>query len=874
MSEKLIRQIHELQPDKKIGAGELTPEEIRVIAGKADIKRLQFDLKKNLADMKTLDEPRFSGIVKILYEEMNTTSKERVTSEEAKKKSLELSQRAEKIEDTQPELAAYLYAKAVKMEVIGGCEFSQNIDKVKNNLEKIKNTPKSCPSQLLPHAIFLGIQKLLSEKQPLPKIDKIINDAVQNKEILKNYALILSEKERANFVASFPEEQRFEVTLVLDNSISEILPEAFAKTEDEINQRAAIMERMTELLREKLAEAPDDFSEKIGLLIQTLMNLQGDDATRSLARAGARGLSNPKDAKRQKNQENYTAQVVEKLLRVDTEKGGALTIKFLSKKGLSTEMFKKFYAKLLAKKVLTEKSEKFFNDEKNWKILKKMLAEYPNQFNTVMDTLAEIKNYSLADNEKEIFQAIADLDSITPIIFERYRQADAKGKKELAEKLKELKPKFFRNQPIRDILPKKDREILAEIVYLAYQPIGMSFSDVRQFIEEVQDHTGDLEGFKFPEDGYDFRMDIKKSYVLKPGERLDVNKISAYRDLFTGKIPQTDEEIVATSKLLETVAKAGSDFETKALAALLGLLGSDQMVRGFVDRSKKLNEKNVYMFLNDLKEILGVYFTDNYHERLKNFMSANPKVEGRIVKILSEEKRQATLKKKLAKDGESINWDNVAKREEAAKVLSVFIQTKALKLIRENIYKALNKFIEIEIDEQEEAEGEQISEKKKLKAYISKNVGSFFAKASAGICTAQDVDLFDREDHFHINIVEDEQYVRGNIQAYIIDDPKGGRSLVLRGFNPNSSFLEKINPGAFCEAVLKVARRFQKDNDLSRVFITEHLSGWHALSNREAVANYLKKKYVNKKKEKAIHLQITGSQRVNYLYEVQSKKVT
>jgi len=158
--------------------------------------------------------------------------------------------------------------------------------------------------------------------------------------------------------------------------------------------------------------------------------------------------------------------------------------------------------------------------------------------------------------------------------------------------------------------------------------------------------------------------------------------------------------------------------------------------------------------------------------------------------------------------------------------------------------------------------------KRKLKAHISKNVGSFFAKASAGICTAQDVTLFEREDHFHINIVEDEQKVCGNIQAYIVEFPVGSRSLVLRGFNPNTAFLDKIDAGAFCEAVLKVAKQFQVTNGLVHVYITENLGGWHALSNREAVSQYLQRRYVKDKRERKFNLPITASNSVSNIYEI------
>ena len=93
------------------------------------------------------------------------------------------------------------------------------------------------------------------------------------------------------------------------------------------------------------------------------------------------------------------------------------------------------FERLLREDILTKKTQTYFDDEANWPFLKKLVAQYPSQFNTVIDTLTQIRDYKPAEHTDEIFQALADLDAITPIIFERYRRADSKGKKELARKI-------------------------------------------------------------------------------------------------------------------------------------------------------------------------------------------------------------------------------------------------------------------------------------------------------------------------------------------------------------------------------------------------------------------------------------------------------
>ena len=569
---------------------ELTLTETEAISTRANIRRRQFDLKKSLADLGDITkDARYTTIIQDVYQEMDGVKKNDAEGsvDNLILQTTILRQKAEKVEEIDPRHAAYLYAQAAKLEIACGKDVKETLINASQCIEASKDFNKINPSHLLPQATLLGIEKKLLNNLPLPNQEKIVSASRNNEKLLRQYSLILSEEERENFLASLPTEQREKISVILDHAVSEFLPEQFAQTESEQIQRKAILERSTEGLEQLLSKSDEGEGDKVALAAQTLIRLQGEDGLRKLTEAGSVGLVKAQNPEQQARRYDYTAKVLEELLGADVVKGGVLTMKFLGKKDLPPILFKQFFERLLKEKILTDKANKLFIFDTNWPFLKKLIAQYPNQFNTVIDTLAQIYDYKPAEHEAEIFQALQDLDAITPIIFERYRRVDARGKKELAKKIKELKPKFFRNQPIRNILSKEDREILAEMVYLAYQPVGMSFENVQKFIERIDDHTEDLEEFNFPEDGYQFVLEQGKRYALKPGEKLDQEKLKSYRELFVGKVPQTEEEITGVAKILEKVAKAGSDFEAKDLSALLGLMGADQPVRNFLERSNK-----------------------------------------------------------------------------------------------------------------------------------------------------------------------------------------------------------------------------------------------------------------------------------------------
>lgn len=861
------QNLRKIMPEKETGQDVLNVEEKSAIEMRAEARIKTQKLKIQALN---LEIPQTSEI-KETYEKTKQmvfkeasgeiTETEKKSEEELSNEVSRLIAKADKKRKIAPDLSAYLYAEAAKYQEIAGKEFDISFNKANECLKKLPDDFYNSPSSLLPDAILLGISKRQIEKNPLPAKEKIAKNIINDTKLLQDYSLVLPEEERDEFLKLISEEKRKTVSIAMDRAASRVLKDKHIGSELEIKQREEIQKRSEKELSNFLNLSGNETMLYVKMLSQTISELGGDDSAKLLKELGEKGLARGKSAEENKERIWKSARIVRELALLDQNKGSNLAMKFMGKPDLPDHLWLFAAKQMIVGGFMTEKLNKYLEDKNNLSFLKKLIGQYPNQFNTVIDTLSQISNYSLPKNEKEIFSAIEDLESLTPIIYNRYRTADDAGKKELAGKIKELKPKFFQNQPIGEILKKEDKDILAEMVYLAYKPIGMDFQQVKKYLNQLEDRTDDLENYKFPLEGYDFGLENKKSFSLREEEKMDYRQLASFKEMLAGEYPQKEEQAKQFSSLLQRLSKAGTDFSSEELKSLFSVIGADELVRNFLEKYKRVDEQHGYGYLNELKEILGVYFKDNYSARLANFFGANPESQSKLVKILSNEPRQKTFQKKLDNEKE-IDWKNVlSSPQELAKILSDFIFSRVIKSIREEISKNFNKF--------EEREGGEtvVASKSNLKAYISKNVGSFFAKASAGICTAEDVELFNREDHFHINIVEDENYIRGNIQAYIISDG-GKENLVLRGFNPNTDFLDKINPKIFCEKVIEIAKKFARDNKIDRVYITEDLGGWHALSNRQNVQGYLIDRYKKEKNRRSYHLQIASSQSVDSIYQV------
>jgi len=873
----------------EIGNDALSKDDMDAVLARADLRRLGYGFRAKLIDFSARAEVAPEEKVqqqKALDKVMKEASGEAALTEEEAEKILQnkkiIIAKADEMIDSAPSYAQLSYGWIAKAEQSAGEDFGDSLRLAQEVKASAKNETAEKISDFMPDAVLLGILQRQIRGQELPDIKILAETAATDQKLLRACALALPEGAREDFLNYLPEEIRITARNIMDRELSKVLGRDMV-TETEKMEREAVKVRLSENLKSALAQENDIGHSLLLEIIDSLGNLGGEDSKRLLLEIGLASLKREKDPIKSLAKNAQLARLIKKLFEIDEKMGGNLAMKFLARQEVPDSLFIFIASKLIKEGYLAASATDYLKTAENIPWLRRLIAEYPNQFNTVIETISKLPDYRPAENQEEIFAAIDDLGSLTPIIFSRYHEAGQEGRRDLSRKIKELKPRFFRNEPIAKILPKQDRDILVEMVYLAYKPVGMSFKDVGKLINELKDQTDDLAGYKFPADGYDFTLANERKYEIKPGEKMDWQKASIWRDMFDGsKLREWEdeekaarrqkrktseaEEMVELSEaekimtVLVAAAKGKNEFSSLEIGRLLKPVAETEMVQEFLRRYPKVDKENIFIFLSEVQEIVGVFFKDNFKPELEKFLSQPENQAGlaELAGILAGPKRQQTLEKLMAGKLQ-VDWQTIGEPEELAGVLSQYIEEKIVSPWRAEIKRDKKKF-------QTKGGGSAVSARNGLKAYISKNIGSFFAKASAGICTAQDVGLFNRDDHFHINIVEKDENVRGNIQAYIIKDG-AGRSLVLRGFNPNSEFLKNIDVEIFCEKVLDIGQQFVRNNGLKNLYIAEQDGGWHSLSNRTEVFNYLKR-YLKERTAKSHSLKVSSSHSISTIYQV------
>jgi hypothetical protein len=130
-----------------------------------------------------------------------------------------------------------------------------------------------------------------------------------------------------------------------------------------------------------------------------------------------------------------------------------------------------------------------------------------------------------------------------------------------------------------------------------------------------------------------------------------------------------------------------------------------------------------------------------------------------------------------------------------------------------------------------------------LRVYLTKNAPSLLAKGTVGICTAQDIDLFGRTDHHHLNIVDDPGgLVVGNVQLHTLVN-SGQRILLVRAVNTTSTYLNGETARAVVEATLVACVELATLSDIDEVHLADGLSFWHLNSSRPQLRAVLESLY-------------------------------
>lgn len=556
--------------------------------------------------------------------------------------------------------------------------------------------------------------------------------------------------------------------------------------------------------------------------------------------------------------------IVRTLVQIDAMKGTRYAIDLIRRSGTPDKLFAYFVHFLAKSGGTTKNAPEFLKVAGNLPVMRRIIAQNPNQFDTTLDTCKTLGINNLEKESEILFSALEDISSLTPKIYEKYRSLNGAKRKEFVEWINKQKEELFENKKINFGAIEsadasgftKDRDIIIEIIHQAYNPIGMNFESVKHLLSRVEDRTSDLSGYALPEKGYaisfsDVAYRLRKNETLNVAELTKLSQILQYRDIES----MPPDELLAYNKKRDTafarLARATTDFSEEEMGMFFKSITSHESIRSLSNDIKAKNGAYDYPVLARMHEAFGIFAKDNLPCLIESYIQSQPDLDKRINKIFDDPARRIQILKILKVDSSDV--DGVSDKT----ILGRMIAERIFEKTRSFIKKEMRKF-----QRDIESEGEESGE---YRAYISKNQGSFFAKAAAGICTAQDISLWNMKNHFHINIIDDKQTVQGNIQGYF-ETVNGNPSLVLRGFNPTETLLKTASPDSFMKTIIKVIKEFSAANHIGSTYITEHLSGYHADSNRTQIQEYNRKHIYTKVEPIRHHMKISGGKSLDNIY--------
>lgn len=532
-----------------------------------------------------------------------------------------------------------------------------------------------------------------------------------------------------------------------------------------------------------------------------------------------------------------------------------------------------------------------FDNPKEQLFYRRLLSEQPRSFNNAISALSNNKDIDINNSQvqEQIFSVIGKIGNISPMVLKNYiNETDPIKKEEFLLKIKTIKEHFLLNEPVKNTLSEfgYGNEVLAELITLSFP--GTNLKEVEGFLAQLDDQCEDLKDFSIRKDGYipDIKQRVKNA-ILKDGEEINQDLLKNLREMFprslNEKLRSEYKDKLTTSLIFALKTKGAFNFDElkESVPAILSIMYDDEPVQEFRKTSFDFSQpENVTTFLGRVTELLGIYFKDNFESKLLENLDNNLNLSKQLKSYISPQFIVQATKNmgKVKNDQEKENFQKVIENittniqketpvnnQDLAKLITFMLEHRIFtgeKGLRTQIKKEYKKFNFVTSDKNVVTENAP-----EFKGFVSKNAASFFAKTSAGICTAGDTTLFRRKDHFHINLVDNETIV-GNIQGYIIEY-QGQKALLFRGFNPSVAFVNPNNADMIAEGMVSIVNKFAAENSIPNVFITEQ-TGWHSLTNRvgEGIINYFQKNYLQKDKEVEFTFPVTQSQNINKMYKI------
>ncbi len=378
-------------------------------------------------------------------------------------------------------------------------------------------------------------------------------------------------------------------------------------------------------------------------------------------------------------------------------------------------------------------------------------------------------------------------------------------------------------------------DALYEAIYYAYKPTNIKISKIKEYIEsgKVSDHQEHLKAIQYNEAGYemdfftrDYELVWKQDDILLSWidwilwEEISESSIIQWLNLKTFFPTATNLFSKSNSKRedwkIESVTEI-NQWIFDILQKIYSFVSSDWRIKEY----KSNNDNSNYSFnrLSNLNEIFSVVTKDNF---LNVFWTE-------INKLTEEEKEKLWKNIWKIKDKRvRSKYEEIDNSEPdfSDKLSSIFMWRllEYAKIIRKYIHTEMKKYKKIKWNQ------------KNIKAKLTKDVWSFFAKAWAWLCTSEDFGIWNEKRHIHLNLIDEEKWeIIWNIMLYF---EEWRNYLIARWFNPTIDTENSYDVNQMTDEMIRVVKEiavknwYVDENWDALVYVPPHNS-YHALSNRE-----------------------------------------
>lgn len=675
-------------------AGALSDEEKKSIFLRAELRRNFQEFKVNLLNLKTPEtgekyKSKYEKTLSLVKKEadgekvLGKKNAEKILSEESN----DIIKEAERFKEIAPNQSKYLIAYLTKLEEEAGEDYFKHYEEAKKMGKTASCVPKLAPADLLSDAILMGIEKRSMEKMPLPNMKKIAEAILIDRKLLENYALVLGEGDRDDFLKLIPEDKRKEISNIMDAEVSKLLHQSLVeKGTSAEEQRRNVRIRLFREIQEAMSSGEGKEKAVVKMLGQAFGSL-GED-TRQLLLELIRGEYESKKIEGGKVSE-YLPRIVKVMLdNFDDFRANDMVLHLAAEDKTNPHLSQYLFEKLIDKGYVDKNVREWLDRQSDKKLSLEVLKKSVSELG-VMPT-RDILEFISSDRNWQRKNKTLNLD-------------------ERIAEIRESQKEFEEIKNIKDLIGALSRDEKKAMIYYLLHGGDDRFNLVNNYdFGKFKEMVKLISRFKI----HQKPLDMFKSSLQESGlPQKEIDEITAR--LIGGHFPLEKRQQAYQEASFEVSANAALLNANKELGAVLGKnqLGTVlafPIYREFLEKEQSETAKNLleemgkattFSDRQSLIEKINIDFP-GYKEKLKKDLGEN------WVKFGEKMVLELTLDQVLTSDEISIKGQELLPRLDAKRIdlkrinkeliVALKSENKAMKNISQKISKKKKAIIKLE----------------------------------------------------------------------------------------------------------------------------------------------------------------------------------